>query len=213
MKNNVNTENAFQEDYNTPYEVKAFEVNIDREKCLSSISENTIQFVEKKIKVYKDKIDSENILRAYARNEHKNNLYKAKGYAISAVIIVVLANIIFWGGSLCDYLTLSSVNAMNLGSVAALLIYPMFIALLIGVVICVYRAIRLNKNSNIILDSYSMKYKRWDLVIAESKVREEIYLEEIERLELLDKEMKEERERIKENLRRIEEERSRNIQK
>ena len=89
----------------------------------------------------------------------------------------------------------------------------MFIALLIGVVICVYRAIRLNKNSNIILDSYSMKYKRWDLVIAESKVREEIYLEEIERLELLDKEMKEERERIKENLRRIEEERSRNIQK
>ena len=31
MKNNVNTENAFQEDYNTPYEVKAFEVNIDRE--------------------------------------------------------------------------------------------------------------------------------------------------------------------------------------
>ena len=52
------------ENFDTPYEVKIFNVDIDRDKCLSSISENTIQFVEQKIKYYKDKMDSENILRA-----------------------------------------------------------------------------------------------------------------------------------------------------
>ena len=70
------------------------------------------------------------------------------------------------------------------------------------------KAVKLQKNANIILDSYSMKNKDWNLVIAESRERDRIYKEEIERLEKLCQEMKDEREQMKENLRRIEAERN-----
>lgn len=197
-----------EEDFNTPYEVKIFNVDIDRDKCLSSISENTIQFVEQKIKYYKDKMDSENILRAYAKKEHQTNQEKAKGYAITAIIIILVANIIFWGANLGDYLSIYSFSISNLSSVSALLIYPLFIVLLIVTIVCMVKAVKLQKNANIILDSYSMKNKDWNLVIAESRERDRIYKEEIERLEKLCQEMKNEREQMKENLRRIEAERN-----
>ena len=196
------------ENFDTPYEVKIFNVDIDRDKCLSSISENTIQFVEQKIKYYKDKIDSENILRAYAKKEHQTNQEKAKGYAIAAIIIIIIANVIFWEANLGAYLSIYSFSISNLSSVSALLIYPLFIVLLIGTVICMVKAVKLQKNANIILDSYSMKNKDWNLVIAESRERDRIYKEEIERLEKLCQEMKDEREQMKENLRRIEAERN-----
>ena len=196
------------ENFDTPYEVKIFNVDIDRDKCLSSISENTIQFVEQKIKYYKDKIDSENILRAYAKKEHQTNQEKAKGYAIVAIIIIIIVNLIFWGANLGDYLSIYSFSISNLSSVSALLIYPLFIVLLIGTVICMVKAVKLQKNANIILDSYSMKNKDWNLVIAESRERDRIYKEEIERLEKLCQEMKDEREQMKENLRRIEAEKN-----
>ena len=196
------------ENFDTPYEVKIFNVDIDRDKCLSSISENTIQFVEQKIKYYKDKIDSENILRAYAKKEHQTNQEKAKGYAIAAIIIIIIANVIFWEANLGDYLSIYSFSISNLSSVSALLIYPLFIVLLIGTVICMVKAVKLQKNANIILGSYSMKNKDWNLVIAESRERDRIYKEEIERLEKLCQEMKDEREQMKENLRRIEAERN-----
>lgn len=196
------------ENFDTPYEVKIFNVDIDGDKCLSSISENTIQFVEQKIKYYKDKIDSENILRAYAKKEHQTNQEKAKGYAIAAIIIIIIANVIFWEANLGDYLSIYSFSISNLSSVSALLIYPLFIVLLIGTVICMVKAVKLQKNANIILDSYSMKNKDWNLVIAESRERDRIYKEEIERLEKLCQEMKDEREQMKENLRRIEAERN-----
>lgn len=196
------------ENFDTPYEVKIFNVDIDRDKCLSSISENTIQFVEQKIKYYKDKIDSENILRAYAKKEHQTNQEKAKGYAIAAIIIIIIANVIFWEANLGDYLSIYSFSISNLSSVSALLIYPLFIVLLIGTVICMVKAVKLQKNANIILDSYGMKNKDWNLVIAESRERDRIYKEEIERLEKLCQEMKDEREQMKENLRRIEAEKN-----
>ena len=196
------------ENFDTPYEVKIFNVDIDRDKCLSSISENTIQFVEQKIKYYKDKIDSENILRAYAKKEHQTNQEKAKGYAIVAIIIIIIVNLIFWGANLGDYLSIYSFSISNLSSVSALLIYPLFIVLLIVTVVCMVKAVKLQKNANIILDSYSMKNKDWNLVIAESRERDRIYKEEIERLEKLCQEMKDEREQMKENLRRIEAERN-----
>ena len=53
-----------------------------------------------------------------------------------------------------------------------------------------------------------MKNKDWNLVIAESRERDRIYKEEIERLEKLCQEMKDEREQMKENLRRIKAERN-----
>lgn len=196
------------ENFDTPYEVKIFNVDIDRDKCLSSISENTIQFVEQKIKYYKDKIDSENILRAYAKKEHQTNQEKAKGYAIVAIIIIIIVNLIFWGANLGDYLSIYSFSISNLSSVSALLIYPLFIVLLIVTVVCMVKAVKLQKNANIILDSYSMKNKDWNLVIAESRERDRIYKEEIERLEKLCQEMKDEREQMKENLRRIEAEKN-----
>lgn len=185
--------------YDEPYEVKIYDVDINRDDCLSNISENTIDCVIQKIKFYKNKTESEIILRAYAKNEHLNNKRKARGCMFSAGLLFILTVGVYKMGGYTGL-------AANLFSLGPLLLYPLYITLLIGIVSCIVRAINLSSNSAIVLDSYSMKYKKWDLVIAESQEREKIYQEEIERLESVYNEMVEEKNRIRENYYRIKKE-------
>ncbi len=179
-----------QQDIDEPYEIKIYNIELDKEKYLSNISENTIQFVEKKIKLYENKIDSEYNLRAYARNEHFNKHNKAKGYVIVAIALVVLNYVIYMENGLYNYTSLTSFA--GLGAVGALLIYPSFFLFLGGAIVCIGRAIKIEKESIFIVDSYSMKNKKWDYVIEESKERAKIYEEEITRLKQLVKEMRDE---------------------
>ena len=204
MDKNINLE----KDEFEPYEVGAFSLKVDREECLSDMSEGTIQYVEKKIKYYKDKIDSEIAIRAYAKNEHNNNKNKAQNYAILAIILIVIINVIFWGAGLGEYMSIYAFKAKNISTVSVILIYPLFVILFGITIICIFKAFKIYKSSTMIVDSFSMKSKRWDYVIVESKGREEIYLEEIARLEILLKEMKDEREQLKANYMKIQAERN-----
>ncbi len=91
-------------------------------------------------------------------------------------------------------------------AIGSLLIYPMVVVFIIGALFCSIKGIRLFSKSNMILDSYSLKYKNWFTVIGESNARKKVYEEEIKRLEKLLEEMQEEKRRLRENLKRIEEE-------
>ena len=68
---------------------------------------------------------------------------------------------------------------------------------ILGVIVCVIKAIGLEKDANIIVDPYSMKYKKWDYIIEESKERSKIYEKEVKRLEGVVAEMKYERDKKK----------------
>lgn len=184
-------------DYDEPYEVKRYNIELDREKCLSDISENTIQFVEKKIQHYKAKIDSEYNLRVYTTNEHKNNIFKCKVHMLVAIVIITLIIGMYFGGGIYEFISIEGFSYGGIASIGTLLMYPLWWVLIIITIGIIVKAIQLKKNADIVVDSYSMKNKKWTYIIEESKEREKIYKEEINRLEVSLEKMKEEKELIK----------------
>lgn len=180
-----------------PLDVEVNNIEIDRESCIIDTNEDTINYVELKIKMYEDRIDSEKRVCAHARNEHKNGRMKAKGYFACAGILLFIT-------------MLFNVYTRGAISVGALLTYPMVGTFTIGAIICVIKGVKWGAKSKIIIDSYSLKYKEWSVVLGESRARTKIYKEEIDRLNILLEEMKAKREKVKANLQRLEEERKNN---
>jgi hypothetical protein len=180
-----------QQEYDAPYEVKLME--LEEEKYLADLSENSISFIEEKIKLYRTRLDSEENLRKYAKNEHENKHFKAKVNVLIATILTVIEFSLYTGGHLYRYTTLDSIGSLS--SIGALLIYPCFFLFPLFVIACIVNAIKLEKESKIILDSYSSKYKKWDYIIAESRERSRIYEKEVKRLEDLVEHMKCERDK------------------
>ena len=177
-----------------PIDIGEAFVEIDRDECLIDTNEDSISYVEIKIRMYKDRMDSEKRLCDYARNEHNNNKNKAIGYFVVASILLLIAVklYLYTGGEI---------------AIGPLLIYPMVVVFIIGALFCSIKGIKLIGSSNIILDSYSLKYKNWLTVIGESNARKQVYVKEIKRLEKLLEEMQEEQMRLRENLKKVEEER------
>lgn len=177
-------------DDNETYEVKLYNVVIEKEDILLDLSEDSIQFVKKKIKHYKNKIDSEYVLREYAMKVSNDNKVKSRGYFITAIVIAAIEVFIYLGANLGQYISIYSFSIGDLGSIGALLIYPSFIMFAIFLIICIVKAAKLKKDANIMVDPHSMKYKKIDYALEESKARSKIYEEEVERLEILVRNMK-----------------------
>lgn len=189
--------NDLQQNCDEPYEVKLYNIELEEDQYLSNIREDTISFIEEKIKYYENKLESEHILRKYVENVNKNKHMKAKGYIMTALIIAIIDCFIYLCGHLYRYTAVESFGIGDLGSIGALLMYPSFFLFILGVIVCVIKAIGLEKDANIIVDPYSMKYKKWDYIIEESKERSKIYEKEVKRLEVLVGKMKYERDKKK----------------
>lgn len=168
-----------------PYDVKKYDIVVHREDLISELSEDTVQFVKKKIKHYENKLDSEYNLRIYAENVRNDKLVKSKGCFITAIVMGIIIMSIYFGANLGQYVSIQSFSIGDLDSIGALLIYPSYFMFIILFIICIVRFIKLKKDANIMVDPHSMKYKPIEYVLLESKERSRVYEEEIERLKLL----------------------------
>ena len=147
-------------------------------------SEDTDYMIQMKIKLYTQKMDREENIKALMINTQKNNIHRIGAYTTFIIIFSLIIVLLEKYFDISIYTSMDNISIMDMRSVGALFVYPMVGLLIIGIIVCLAWIIVLFKRCAVTEDPHDRVIRRREAIIKKCDTRILKYKDEVYRLQM-----------------------------